>query len=75
MTFVVAFLLDESERVADDMQRIRVGDSVFRVVLSRGPGELRNVNSGLTSGGCQCSLDGRFQCLQRKKICATTGSV
>ena len=50
MTFVVAFLLDESERVADDMQRIRIGDSVFRIVLARGPGELRNVNNGLTSG-------------------------
>lgn len=45
MTFVVAFLLDQPERVADDMQRIRVGDPVFRVVLARGPGELHNVNS------------------------------
>jgi len=62
MTFVVALLLDQPERVADDMQRIRSGDSVFRVVLSRGPGELRNVNNGLTSGGGQCSLDDRFQC-------------
>ena len=61
MTFVVTFLLDESERVADDMQRIRVGDSVFRIVLARGPGELHNVNSGLTSGGCQGGVDGCFQ--------------
>jgi len=60
MTFVVAFLLDQPERVADDMQRIRVGDSVFRVVLARGLGALHNVNTGLTSGGCQDSLDCRF---------------
>jgi hypothetical protein len=43
------------------MQRIRVGDSVFRIVLARGPGELHNVNNGLTSGCCQGGLDGRFQ--------------
>ena len=49
-TFVVAFLLDEPERVADDVQRVCVGDAVFRVVLAGGFSELHRVKDGLTRG-------------------------
>lgn len=34
MTFVVVFLLDQPERATEDMQRIRVGDSVFCSAMS-----------------------------------------
>lgn len=37
---VVSLLLNESDRVADDVKGIRVGDPVFRVVLAGGRGEI-----------------------------------
>ena len=48
--FVVAFLLDEPERVADDVQCVRVGDAVFRVMLACGFNKLHTVKDGLTRG-------------------------